>query len=665
MYIIEALLDLTLNQPRTQYQLRVASCAVIQAYLTGHDEIKAHFLQRAIAGHKEGEQASNVLIALLQPGDDITSVVLASWIVQDLVADRPEAKAALAAVEEGDASEGEDVLSAISALGSELQRKLQQSADVKLTAAFASTLCILLWDFADGIDDLLSEGSSVVQTLAESTKSPSAVIAGLSATLLGIIYEFSTKDSPIPRRNLSSILLQKLGRNRYLDALSTLRTDPAIRDFDLPKDAEVVELSEKLFLLYLNEYARLRRSIDKDPGIEILPYAAAEAGVERDILDELRGRIQTLESTLSQRQQEAAESAQQAQRDKLQTEQEMVTVQKQAEQEKLELQKESKGAVAEAERVRAVIQKMQINHEQELRNIEGQRQKEREELNVTHSRELASTRQEADRKAHQTKQQTEQGFVPVRQEYERKLAELGNAHRSEQAGHVSARTQLETLGQKHADLGEKSNDLSGQVHDLSRKHAELERSHRQLQTRASTAEADLQAARKQAEDSGAQVEALQKTVAELKEDIKGKDAELATERAGFADLEKELEAVRSAPGASSGKDGTASKEAAKLKQLSGNLAEEVKKLKSDAEGHKDRERELEEDVENRKTEAESAKEGEKGAKDELESLLLVLGEIEGKRDEYKAKVKELGGQVTEDEDEDEEDEDGGDDDGVD
>jgi hypothetical protein len=50
-----------------------------------------------------------------------------------------------------------------------------------------------------------------------------------------------------------------------------------------------------------------------------------------------------------------------------------------------------------------------------------------------------------------------------------------------------------------------------------------------------------------------------------------------------------------------------------------------------------------------------AKDGEKGAKEELETMLLVLGDIESKRDEYKGKVKELGGEVTDEEDEEDED----------
>ena len=54
------------------------------------------------------------------------------------------------------------------------------------------------------------------------------------------------------------------------------------------------------------------------------------------------------------------------------------------------------------------------------------------------------------------------------------------------------------------------------------------------------------------------------------------------------------------------------------------------------------------------------RESEKSAKEELESMLLVMGDIEAKRDQYREKVKELGGEVSEDDEdgEGEEDDDG-------
>ncbi|KAI7575736.1 hypothetical protein KC316_g10957, partial [Hortaea werneckii] len=58
-----------------------------------------------------------------------------------------------------------------------------------------------------------------------------------------------------------------------------------------------------------------------------------------------------------------------------------------------------------------------------------------------------------------------------------------------------------------------------------------------------------------------------------------------------------------------------------------------------------------------KTKLDAAQEGEKSAKEELESMLLVMGDIEAKRDGYRSKIREMGGEVSEEEDDDESDDD--------
>jgi peptidoglycan hydrolase CwlO-like protein len=112
---------------------------------------------------------------------------------------------------------------------------------------------------------------------------------------------------------------------------------------------------------------------------------------------------------------------------------------------------------------------------------------------------------------------------------------------------------------------------------------------------------------------------LEAQVSELQEELKSRESELESERAGFADLEKELEAARSSAKKSSMSDA----DSAELRQLQSDL--------------------------------ESAKESEKNAKEELESMLLLLSDIESKRDAYKKKLKALGGEVTDDDEDDEDD----------
>jgi hypothetical protein len=788
-YVIEALLDLSLDQPRGESSLRIAACALIQSYLGRHDRIKNHFLQRAISGYQQGEEAANVLTSLLQPGTDPLGVLFASWIVQDLLAGVSDAKQALAAVKEGNESEGEEVLTAVQALGSQLETAMQTGADERVIASYASTLVVFLWDFAQGVDDLLAEGSGLVQALVASVSSAGTAptTAGLAATLLGTVYEFSTKDSPISRRTLAPLLTQKLGRGKYLGALLALRRDPVIRDFGIEEsngDSDVV--NETFVDLFQTEYTRLRKAIDKDPGIEVVSFTEGDAGVDRDILDDLRKQLQTLKDTLAQSEQAAQQFGQQAQIDKL------------------TLQKNIQTANAELERLRKINDAMQRGHEEETTKMQSQHQREKEGLNVEHARATAGARQEADRRVQQAEYQLEQHFVGRMQEYDRRLAELSNAHKTEQTGHNNLKQQIETLRKQHSDLTVREQGTSRQLQDATRAHEELQRAHQQVQTRFSQAEAELEQLREQLSERDAEITSLKAELEEIGEELVGKEQELATERAGFADLEKELETAKSASEAkaasdsettakietlekeletvkatSDAKDAGNSETSAKIekletlsKSLAGKikeLQEELKiskqaseatdlKLKEAEKNHseaaakvaqsvkdaekkakdaaekslKEAEKKVQEaekkakdaadkvkkaseenssagnkkkgaqqaskkdaeeaaknaeaakkEVDAAKKDAEAAKAevtaakaaadaakkaadvataAEKEAREELESLVLVIEDIEKKRDEYKGKVRELGGEVSEDdedsEDDDEDDEDG-------
>ncbi|CZT20773.1 uncharacterized protein RCC_06631 [Ramularia collo-cygni] len=783
-YIIEALLDLALSKSQADSSLRAAACGLTQAYLTNHDRIKVHFLQRAIHGHAEQEEAANVLLTLLHPsGDDINSVVFASWIVQGLVADNLEAKSALAAVREGNESEGEDVVTCIQGLGSQLQASLQAPVDERLGAAYASLLTTLLWDFAPGVDDFLAEGSSLLQSLVGLVKTPTEdpTITGLAAVLLGTVYEFSTKDSPIPRRTMAPILQQKLGRTKYLEALLQLRRQPAIRDFDLDLESDEAGdgMVSKVFAdLFALEYSRLRRAIDKDPGVEVLPPSAVEAGIDRDVLDELRQQIQASKDALASAQKEALEAGQRGEQDRMTAAKDVQT------------------ANSEVERLKKINQAMQQGHEKEIQKLEKKNEQQRQAADAQNKRAIAETKQEAERQAHATLREREAGTAQKIQEYERRLAELGNALRAESTGHTNVKQQLETLTGKHNELIKRERDLARQLEELQRKHAISEQKLQAAEASAAAAETKLNIAKTAVDARGEEMDSLQSQLEGVRDELAGREEELKTERAGFADLEKELEVAKEAASAlrkelklardtaktletdlqlaqdavqaaekqvKTTKDATAAaekeskaakdtikavekerdaakaavksaekerdtakaaikaaekerdaaKESAKpadkggkaggkkgstaagpsgadkeklakleadvatsqdsekaakeqLAKLEADIAasresekaakEELSKHEADVAALKESEESAKEKLEKLEAGIAKAKQDEKAAKEELDTMLLVLSDIESKRDEYKSKVKELGGEVTEDEDEEDDEE---------
>ncbi|KAI6871216.1 hypothetical protein KC338_g2693 [Hortaea werneckii] len=593
-YVIEALLDLTLASPQDESSLRAAGCTLIQAYLAGHDRIRWHFLQRAIAGHAEHEQAANVLTTLLHPGAEPPSIVFASWIVADLLADHPEAKAALAAVREGNENEGEDVLTSIQALGSQLQSALQPTPDERLIAAYAGLLTLLLWEFASGVNDLLSEGSGLVQALVTGANpnSGDAVVAGVAASLLGTLYEFSTKDSPIPRRTLAPLLTQKLGRSKYLEALTLLRRHPAVRDADLEGPSEDSLLSAKFIDLFMNEYTRLRRAVDKDPGVEVLPPSAAEAGVDRDVLDELRGQLQATKDALTQAQQEALTASQQAEQDRLTSAKELQT------------------STSEVERLRKINEAMQNGHQSELEKLAREHEQARQQAASEQQRAFGAAKAEADRQSEaRLREQGAAGAQKV-SELERKIAELGNEKRNDQKKHADITRQLDQLNSRHTELGNQEQQARRQLEELTPRHSQLENEHAKLKEGLQKAKADLETTKGDAEKRSELAERLTAQVKELREELAGKDDELAGERKGYGELEKEVEELKT-----------------KLEAAEKKLAEAEKKAK-DAEGK-----------------IGQGEQGVKAAKEEAEKAAKKAEDADGKVKAAEQQAKEAEGKV--------------------
>ncbi|KAK5108146.1 hypothetical protein LTR62_008742 [Meristemomyces frigidus] len=615
-YIIEALLELTLSKSQEDQQLRMAGCSLIRAYLSDHDRIKAHFLQRAMAGHAEHESAANTLNTLVQPTEDVQSVLYASWIITDLVADKPEAKAALASVKEGDENEEEDILTLIQTTGVQLQTALL-TLDERTIAAYAGLLTVLLWDFADGVNILLAEGSGLLQSLvpAANLAASGSLIAGMAAILLGTIYEFSTKDSPIPRRTLAPLLSQKLGRTKYHDSLKALRREPAVRDFDLADSAEDTLLSAAFIDLFMTEYSRLRRSIDKDPGIEVLPSSAVEGGVDRDVLDDLRQQLESVKNASAQAQQDALAAGQQHEQDRMTGMKDLQT------------------ATAEIERIRRINQAMQQSHESELQKVARQHEQARQQLQVEHQRAMESAQAEAGRLVEIRLREQGASSAQKMQEYERRLAELGNTFRSEKSKFAETARQLETLTEKHGELWRNEQQARETLQELGQRHEKVTREHQVASTEVERLRTEVENVRSASEISLTQLEQAKGQLTAVQEELEGRDDELATERAGFADLERELETVK-----------------AELASAQAAAQTTAKSTVTSVSGTK----EHEEQVQALQKAVKEAESGEKAAKEELESMLLVMGDIEAKRDDLIKKVKELGGSVS---DEDEEDED--------
>lgn len=257
-----------------------------------------------------------MLSTVLQPLDEHATgdpyrYWFASVILYHLTAEDAIAKGLAISVTEGDASNGEEEITCIQKITSNLIDGIQQKADDRVLVAYLMLLCAWLFEDPDAVNDFLGEGSNV-QSLVQAVKytaGDNAIVQGLCCILLGIVYEFSTKDSAVPRATLHHVLMNDMTKDVYIDRLTKLRSHPFLRDYEvLPQNLSSAYngglpevFFDKAFVDFVKDnFSRLLRAIDRDPGYEIpVVTNGIQKGISRELVDSLRSQLEEKNKLLS------------------------------------------------------------------------------------------------------------------------------------------------------------------------------------------------------------------------------------------------------------------------------------------------------------------------------------------------------------------------------
>lgn len=570
--VIESLLELALEPaPLAMFDVRLAALSCMQAFVEGHPGIRAHVLRRAIEGHKSGDDAiPNMLTVLLEPPStrsnaDPYQQWMAAVLLLHLLYENAETKDLALKLTEGDADSGEEVVTFVQSITSNVIAGVQHVEDERALLGYLMLLAAWLFEDPEAVNDLLGEGSNVQGLVAAvkiaNTSMP--LVAGLAAFLLGIIYEFSTKDSPVSRATLHSILTGNMGRETYVDRLTKLRENPFVRDYEVLPQGGSGGLPEvffdKTFIDFLKDnFSRFLRAIDRDPNFEVsIVSNGVQKGVSRDLVDSLRAQVEEQKQAL-----EAANT-------------ELLQIKRKLEQEELDHRRTRESSTVELSRIKQINQSLHENHDDEITKLQQGFARDRDSLVKTHEDELHRRRNEHlstfenSKKQHDAEiQRFEQRLKLLEQEAERDRAALIHQHKQE----------LEEVERKSSNARKREAD---EIADLKRIVTELETSLKKVEKNHIQ---DLETAH---EDYKGNTDALE---ARLKR---------AESRAGDAESET---------------------------------------------------RRLEADLEKEKS-------GRKDVQTELDDLLVVFGDLEAKRSTDKKRLKELGEEVSEDEDEGDVDED--------
>ncbi|SPQ27398.1 f06b110f-e45c-47cc-8731-942e9589b5c3 [Thermothielavioides terrestris] len=588
VYVIDGLLDLVLAvSSLPAFDLRMAGCACLKAYFFKHAEIRMHFLDHAVRTHKaHADELTNVLTILLQPRPDAVAADpyrywFAAVLMLHLLHDNPETKAKAMSVTEGDEASGEEVVTCIQTMTAHLLSSVAKSDDPRISIGYLMLLLCWLFEDLDAVNDFLGEFTNLQGLIQAAIENPNGdvMVQGLSAMLAGVVYEFSTKDSPVPRAKVREMIMTRMGRDRYVDKLSRLRSHPLMRDHEvLPQKLDGaadlrlpdVYFDDTFVEFFKDKYSRILRAIDRDPDLETSVVTnGAEKGVSRELVDSLRAEVAEKSRAVQEAQAQTASLTEQLAQEQ-----------------------------AAHRRTKELISADLARANDSAAALRAQLAARDAALQAAEARALALTRQ----------------LTQEQQEHQRARAE---AARQQAAAEAQQRAHAQEVAAQQA-----------------RQRAREEELQRAAEGARRAAEQEAERARRRAEAERADLRA---TISRLEVDLMKANKARAGAEARVAELEGEarLQGRRASRTA-----------AERATVLEGELAE----------AREARER-LEREVERAVARAEEKEEERKAVQGELDDMLMVFGDLEEKVTKYKERLKALGQEVSDGEDEDEDGED--------
>lgn len=242
---------------------------------------------------------ANVFSTLMDFNTDIKLNPYSAWfaanILVTIIKDCPDARKLAREIKDGDEDNGEEVLTLIQAVSGKLTANLETS-DPRIAIGCLMLLSFWLYEDFEAVNDFLTDASiikSILAFLSKNSSELSEIVHGLATIFVGIVYEFTTSQSPIPRAGLFEIVTKSLGADNYASNVKQFKENPVFKNFDasietgFERDAtglpKLYFISEYIELVKENFYV-IKRALFRGPEFE------PRVKLSHEVLEELEGK---------------------------------------------------------------------------------------------------------------------------------------------------------------------------------------------------------------------------------------------------------------------------------------------------------------------------------------------------------------------------------------
>ncbi|QLG71585.1 hypothetical protein HG535_0B06300 [Zygotorulaspora mrakii] len=281
------------------FPTRVSAVELLKSYLKGNQEQQYKFIQEQITYYEKNGNADeianrhshfkcNLFEALFDYDPDLKLNPYKLYFTTDLFMylfeldneGNESLREMTRHMSTGNDLDGEEQLCSIQTL-SELLITSLSSDDVRIPISYITILVFWLYGDQNAVNDFLSSKATIQSLLSFSYQIESEhdmTVKCLVTILLGVSYEFSSKDSPFPRKDYLEFITKTLGKDNYLSRIKQFKAeslfckadaqanilDPSFDESGLPE----VYFSSTFVSFFLDNYYRIKAALTHSPDEE-------------------------------------------------------------------------------------------------------------------------------------------------------------------------------------------------------------------------------------------------------------------------------------------------------------------------------------------------------------------------------------------------------------